>query len=63
MLLTFCLKKVTCVLRVLEECRLQPITPSAVWMMRCSLPLSLAEAAGYQTEMEEVRMDSMLNQH
>ena len=53
----------TCVLRVLEECRLQPITPSAVWMMRCSLPLSLAEAAGYQTEMEEVRMDSMLNQH
>src|SRR4029434_3728127 len=40
--------------------RLQPITFSAERMIRCSLPLSLAVAAAYQTVMEEVRMDSMM---
>ena len=52
-------------LRVLEVCRssrvgrLQPITFSAVQMIRCSLLLSLAVAA-YQMVMEQVRMDSMM---
>ena len=51
---------------VLEVCRslrvgrLQPITFSAVRMIRCSLLLSLAVAAAYQMVMEEVRMDSMM---
>ena len=49
-------------LRVLEVCRssmvgiLQPITFSAARKIRCSLLLSLAVAAAYQTVMEEVRM-------
>ena len=53
-------------LRVLEVCRssrvgrLQPITFSAVRMIRCSPLLSLAVAAAYQMVMEEERMDSMM---
>ena len=52
-------------LRVLKVCRSsrvgrsQPITFSAVRMIRCSLLLSLAVAAAYQMVMEEVRMDSL----
>lgn len=55
-------------LRVLEanrswrDGRLQPITFSADRMTRCSLPLSLAVAAAYQMVMEEVRMDSMMEE-
>ena len=50
----------------LEACRswrdgrLQPITFSAWRMIPCSLLLSLTVAAAYQTVMEEVRMDSMI---
>ena len=55
-----------CRLRALELCRswrdgrLQPITFSAERMIRCSLLLSLAVEAVYQTVMDEVRIDSMI---
>ena len=42
--------------------RLQPVTFSADRMTRCSLPLSLGVAAAYQMVMEEVRMDSMMEE-
>src|SRR4029434_9324174 len=43
-----------------KDGRLHPITFSAERITRCSLLLSLAVAAAYQTVMEEVRMDSMM---